>query len=78
MSESRDYLEMTFRSINYFADDGTLQASELQDIFDIALRDGVVDANETRVLRNIIKRVKSSELTEEMRATLKRIEETVC
>jgi DnaJ-domain-containing protein 1 len=78
MSESRDYLEMTFRSINCFADDGTLQASELQDIFDIALRDGVVDANETRVLRNIIKRIKSSELTEEMRATLKKIEETVC
>ncbi|BFM18098.1 hypothetical protein R50073_42810 [Maricurvus nonylphenolicus] len=78
MSENRDYLEMTFRSINCFADDGTLQASELQAIFDIALRDGVVDANETRVLRNIIKRIKTSELTEEMKSTLKKIEETVC
>ncbi len=78
MSESRDYLEMTFRSINCFADDGTLQASELQQIFDIALRDGVVDANETRVLQNIIKRIKSSELTEEMKSTLKKIEEAVC
>jgi hypothetical protein len=78
MSESRDYLEMTFRSINCFADDGTLQASELQKIFDIALRDGVVDANETRVLQNIIKRIKSSEITEEMKSTLKKIEEVVC
>lgn len=77
MSEPRDYLEMSFRSINCFADDGTLQASELQSIFDIALRDNVIDANEIRVLRNIIKRIKTSELTEEMTATLKKIEKVI-
>ncbi len=36
MSESRDYLEMSFRSIECFSNDGKL------------------DANEVRVLQNII------------------------
>ena len=62
MSESRDYLEMTFRSINCFANDGKLDAQELGAIFDIAKRDGVVDQNEIRVLRNIIGMVKPEEL----------------
>ena len=43
MSESRDYLEMTFHSINCFANDGTLDVEELTQIVDIALKDGVVD-----------------------------------
>jgi hypothetical protein len=66
MSENRDYLEMTFQSINCFADDGKLDAVELQKIFDIAKRDGVVDDNEKRVLRNIISKVKPEELDQDM------------
>ena len=77
MSESRDYLEMSFRSINCFADDGKLDADELAEIFAIALRDGKVDANEVRVLNNIIKRLTPGELTEEMKAQLKEIEEKI-
>ena len=77
MSESRDYLEMSFRSINCFADDGKLDADELAEIFAIALRDGKVDANEVRVLNNIIKRLTPEELTEEMKAQLKEIEEKI-
>lgn len=66
MSENRDYLEMTFQSINCFADDGKLDAAELRKIFDIAKRDGVVDDNEKRVLRNIISKVKPEELDHAM------------
>ena len=66
MSESRDYLEMTFQSINCFADDGRLDAQELRKIFDIAKRDGVVDDNEKRVLTNIISKVKPEELDQDM------------
>jgi len=66
MSENRDYLEMTFQSINCFADDGKLDAAELKKIFDIAKRDGVVDDNEKRVLRNIISKVKPEELDQAM------------
>ncbi len=66
MAESRDYLEMTFRSIECFADDGRLDADELMNIANIALRDGVVDDNEKRVLKNIIGRLKTDELDSEL------------
>ena len=68
--ESRDYLEISFRSINCFADDGTLDVNELNSLVDIALRDNVVDDNEKRVLRNIIERLTDSELTGEMRSKI--------
>jgi len=61
--ESRDYLEMSFRSIDCFTNDGKLLPDELQSIVDIALRDGVVDANEKRVLGSIISKLTPSELT---------------
>ena len=38
MTESRDYLEMTYKSINCFADDGKLDVNELDEIFNIAKR----------------------------------------
>ena len=72
--ESRDYLDMTFHSINCFADDGKLDADELQQIINIALRDGVVDANEQRVLVNIISRLTSEELTDEMKQKIQQVE----
>lgn len=68
MSESRDYLEMTFHSINCFANDGTLDVEELNQIVNIALKDGVVDDNEKRVLSNIIGRLNETELDGELLA----------
>lgn len=68
--DSRDYLEITFRSINCFADDGKLDVNELNSLVDIALRDGEVDENEKRVLRNVIARLKDAELTDEMRSKI--------
>ncbi|GAA3924563.1 hypothetical protein [Litoribacillus peritrichatus] len=73
MKENRDYLEMSFQSINCFADDGKLDAEELMKIFAIAKRDGVVDDNERRVLRNIISRIKPEEMDEAMREALEEI-----
>ena len=72
MSENRDYLEMTFHSINCFADDGKLDVNELNQILAIALKDGVVDDNEKRVLSNIIGRLNEAELDGEM---LSKVEE---
>ena len=66
MKEPRDYLEMSFRSIECFSNDGKLDAKELGEIFDIALRDGVIDDNEKRVLKNIISRLTPEELDEAM------------
>lgn len=63
MPDSRDYLEMIFHSINCFANDGVLDVGELEQIVEIAKRDGVVDDNEKRVLSNIFSRLNSSDLT---------------
>ena len=73
--ENRDYLEMAFRSIECFTDDGTLKVAELQRIVDIALRDGVVDDNERRILRSIIGKLKPTELTAEMSAAIAALRE---
>ena len=66
MTESNDYLEMSFRSINCFANDGKLDVSELNEIVSVALRDGVVDENEKRVLGKIISRLNAKELQGEL------------
>ena len=64
--ENRDYLDMSFRSIACFADDGKLMPNELDELLEIALRDGEVDENEKRVLRNIFSRLTPEELSKEM------------
>jgi hypothetical protein len=75
--ESRDYLEMSFQSISCFSDDGKLDAIELGKIFDIALRDGVIDSNEIRVLGQIIKRLKPEELDKDMLAKIAQIKNEI-
>lgn len=72
MKESRDYLEMTFHSMNCFANDGKLDVHELTQIINIALKDGVFDDNEKRVLANIIGRLNADELSGEL---LEKVEE---
>jgi hypothetical protein len=73
MSESRDYLEMSFQSIQCFSNDGKLDAGELGKILAIAEKDGVIDQNEIRVLRNIISRIKPHEVDDAMRLKLAEI-----
>ncbi len=73
MKEPRDYLEMSFRSIECFSNDGKLDAEELGKILDIAEKDGVIDHNEIRVLNNIISRIKPEEVDAAMQAKLNEI-----
>lgn len=73
MHENRDYLEMTFHSINCFSNDGKLDVYELNQIVNIALKDGVVDDNEKRVLSNIIGRLNHAELSGELLAKVDEI-----
>ncbi|AQZ95578.1 hypothetical protein ACFSB1_01140 [Halopseudomonas phragmitis] len=73
MSESRDYLEMSFHSIQCFSNDGRLDAEELGRIVAIAERDGVIDQNEIRVLKNIIARIKPEEIDQAMALKLAEI-----
>lgn len=76
-SENRDYLEMTFRSIDCFADDGKLDVAELATLMAIARRDGVVDDNEKRVLKNIFSRLNRADLTAEMIREIEQIRQDV-
>ena len=77
MPESRDYLEMSFRSIECFANDGKLDADELRNILEIAERDGEIDQNEIRVLHNIISKVKPHEIDDDMRVMLDKVLEKI-
>ncbi|MCO7223645.1 hypothetical protein [Pleionea sp. CnH1-48] len=77
MSEPRDYLEMSFRSIECFTNDGKLCANELAEILAIAERDGEIDQNEIRVLRNIISRVKPEEVDDAMKKQLEIVFEKI-
>ena len=77
MSEARDYLEMSFRSIQCFSNDGKLDAQELGKILEIAEKDGKIDNNEMRVLQNIIARIKPHEVDEAMREKMMEISEKI-
>ena len=70
MAEARDYLELSFRSIQCFSNDGKLDAAELGKLIEIAEKDGVIDQNEIRVLRNIVKQIKPHEVDEAMKKKL--------
>jgi hypothetical protein len=70
MKESRDYLELSFRSVSCFGNDGRLDASELDHLISIAERDGKIDANEMRVLKSIIERIRPDEIDAAMKARL--------
>lgn len=61
-----DTSEMIFRTIQCFSDDGRLDVEELNQIVKIALADGIVDAEEKSVLRNIIFNLTSKDLTPDM------------
>lgn len=77
MKESQDYLEMSFRSIECFSNDGKLDAKELGEILAIAQRDAKIDNNEIRVLQNIIAKIKPDEVDEEMRIMLRKVADKV-
>ncbi|GJM09230.1 MAG: hypothetical protein DHS20C11_15060 [Lysobacteraceae bacterium] len=75
MTGSRDHLELTYHSINVFSNDGKLDEYELDRLLDIAKKDGKVDENETRVLSNILSKLKSFELTYAMKKKIKEVED---
>lgn len=77
MSEPRDYLEMTFRSIQCFSNDGRLDAQELKALLEIAERDGVIDDNEVRVLKKIIAQVRPEEIDQPLRDKIAKIEKKI-
>lgn len=70
MSEIRSHLQIVLASIHAFSNDGKLDASELDAMAAIARKDGTIDADEARVLLDIIDKLTDAELTPEMKAAV--------
>lgn len=75
MNNAKDHIEMALKAAEGFANGGTLNARELGEIIDIAERDGVIDQDEIRVLRNTISRLDPSEVTASLRSKLAELAE---
>lgn len=74
MTKNMDYLELAYYSVQAFGNDGKLDEQELDKLLEIALRDGQVDEDETRVLSNIFSQLKSYEITTSMRDKVRTVE----
>ena len=70
MTDKREYIDLAVASIKAFADDGTLDRGELERLLALAMRDGEIDADERRVLENILRRAQQSRLTPDARAAI--------
>lgn len=77
MNNAKDHIEMALKAAEGFANGGTLNARELGEIIDIAERDGVIDQDEIRVLRNTISRLDPDEVTPSLRSKLAELTEKI-
>ena len=73
MQEAKSYIEIALESIQAFANDGRLDAAELQRMLDIALRDGQIDADESRVLGKIILQAEKGPVAADVQALIAKI-----
>lgn len=66
MVEQKPHLEIASACVGCFTDDGTLDLGELDFLLGIALRDGVIDDDEKRVLGNIFRQVSRSDVSQQV------------
>ena len=66
-------IELAHASLVLWADDGTLDAQELDTLLTIALRDGVISESEKDVLRGVFNRVHEEEVDGEVWAKIQAI-----
>lgn len=66
MKKTYDYLELVYASVPIFANDGLVDANELDSLVAIALRDGDIDNDEKRVLQNIFAQLRQHEVSEDV------------
>lgn len=58
--QPKSYVEIAWNAIKVFANDGTVDESELNFLLGLAMRDQVIDADEKRVLAGIFDRAEAS------------------
>jgi hypothetical protein len=61
--KNKSHLEIAIASIHCFTDDGTLDIGELNYLLGLAMRDGVMDDEEKRVMSNIFSKVTSNDVS---------------
>lgn len=66
----RSHHEIAIASIHVFTDDGRLDLAELEKLLALAVRDEVVDADEKRVLANILTRAERDGVDSEVLARI--------
>lgn len=74
MNKNRDHLELAYYSVKAFGNNGKLDEHELDKLLEIAIRDGDVNEDETRILSNIFSKLKSYEITASMRSKVRDVE----
>jgi hypothetical protein len=73
MKKGLSWIEIAYSSIHVFADDGTIDMEELNFLLGLAIKDGKIDADEKRVLRNVFDEVKEHDLSPKVRARIDEI-----
>ena len=68
------HLEIAYSSIRVFADDGKVDLGELNFLLGLALRDGEIDDEEKRVLRNIFKQARDTNLSPRVEGRIREVE----
>ena len=68
------HLEIAYSSIRVFADDGKVDLGELNFLLGLALRDGEIDEEEKRVLRNIFKQARETNLSPRVEERIREVE----
>lgn len=71
---SNSHLEIAYSSIRVFADDGKVDLGELNFLLGLALRDGQIDDQEKRVLRNIFKQAREAGLSRRVEERIREVE----
>jgi len=61
--EIRHNVELAYASFAVFADDGTIDAGELNFILGLALQDGKISEEERRILNNVFNRIHEEDVS---------------
>ena len=62
MTTPKSHIEIAFRSIPVFADDGQIDVGEINFLLGLALRDNTIDEDERRVLAKVFAEAEKSSL----------------
>ena len=73
MKKGLSWIEIAYSSIHVFADDGTIDMEELNFLLGLALKDGKIDADGKRVLRNVFDEVEEHEISPKVQARIDEI-----